>query len=286
MDAFHSFWSTPNAIRGGGVISFPDFELLTAILSALTWQKNNGSIKMITDRSGAAFFRDMGLTSLWDEIDTSLDQVEKEIDPFYFWAAGKLYALKTMDTPCVMLDTDLIIWKEVRGLSDWDVIAAHPEGLNPAIYPDPSTFGLKDGYPFPEDWDFTLEAANTAFLYLKNKDFRDYYVDSAISFFKHLNIQAMNPVTAMCFAEQRVLPMAAKEKEQKMAYLFPLQDAASQDLATHTWGYKNILRTDSEEHDRFCRSCAERILRDFPERAALLEGPLLRRYLKKGNDLI
>ena len=281
MDAFHSFWSYPNAIRNNGKIGFPDFELLTAILSALSWKKHNGSITMVTDSSGAAFFHAMMLDGLWDTITTTLDRVETEIDPYFFWAAGKLYALRSMPTPCVMLDTDLIIWKEVTGLEDWDVIAAHPEGLYPDVYPDISTFTLKGDFKFPGNWDFTLEAANTAFLYLKNREFRDQYVDHAISFFKHLDTKDMNPVTAMCFAEQRVLPMCAREEKQKLAYLFNLQDAATQDLATHTWGYKVLLRTDPAEHHRFCMTCVRKIMQDYPEAKKFLTGPVLLPYLEE-----
>lgn len=279
MQAFHSFWSLPNAIRSGGRISFPDFELLTAILSALTWQRNNGPIRMITDTPGADFFRSIGLGGLWNQIDTSLDHVDPDVDPFMFWAGGKLYALKSMPTPCVMLDTDLIIWKELPHLDNWEVVAAHPEGLNPQVYPDKSIFHLKDGYAFPDDWDFGLAAANTAFLFLKNADFRDYYVDSAITFFKNIHMDGLNPVTAMCFAEQRVLPMCAKARQQTMTYLMNLQDALNQDLATHTWGFKTVLRTDPAANHEFCMRLVRRIMTDFPERADLLkDNPQLCHY--------
>lgn len=281
MDAFHSFWSMPGFLRNQGNLDFPEFELFTAILSALKWREKNGSIRLITDTPGALFFQNIGMEGLWDEIDLSLDEIDPKINPFLFWAAGKLFALQKMKTPCVMLDTDLIIWESLDRLSEYEVVAAHPEDLNPFVYPDQSTFVLENGYSFPEDWDFTIAAANTAFLYLKNQEFRDHYVKSAMDFFLNVKTERLNPVSAMCFAEQRVLPMCAKAQKQKMAYLMDLSEARAQSLVTHTWGYKNVLRQNKEENDKFCRRCADRIWKDFPEYCYLItENPILKKYSK------
>lgn len=282
MDAFHSFWSVPNYSRNGGEIGFPDFELLTSILSALKWQQHSGKIKMITDSRGAEHFEKLGLANLWNEMDVSLDQIGSEVDPFLFWAAGKLYALKTMETPCVMLDTDLVIWKNVEAYLQQDVVTAHSEELDPGVYPDQRIFRFRTDYSFPEEWDFTLKAANTAFLYLRDGAFRDYYVDQAIRFFQHVDIEGLNPITAMCFAEQRVLPMCAAAKGQSLGYLMELHRANDQDFATHTWGFKQILRTVPEARHEFCMRCVKRILTDFPEREELLWGSEeLRKYRKE-----
>lgn len=282
MDAFHSFWSLPSALRNQGEIDFPEFELLTATLSALKWKEKNGSIRLITDTPGALFFRQLGMECVWDKIDLSLDEVDGEVNPFLFWAAGKLFALQKMELPCVMLDTDLIIWEKLDRLSEFDLVAAHFEALNPFVYPDHKNFVLEDGYTFPEEWDFSLAAANTAFLYMKNCDFRDYYVKSALDFFHHVGVKGLNPVSAMCFAEQRILPMAAKAKQQSMAYLLDLANPDNQSFITHTWGYKNILRQNEEERIAFCRKCVNRIFQDFPEyESVITENPVLKKYAVK-----
>lgn len=266
MDAFHSFWSKPNSVRAGGSILLPEFELLTTVLSALQWKKHNGSIKMVTDTPGAEFYESLGMTTLWDEIDTSLDEIGEEVDPIHFWAAGKLYALKKMQTPIVMLDTDLIIWKGLEGLWQYDIVTAHDEDLNPAVYPSPEKFHLKKGYEFPGDWDFRLKATNTAFLYLKDADFRDKYVDAAIRFFENVELEGLNPVTAMCFAEQRILPMVANAEKKSMGYLLDLgMDVNAQDFITHVWGFKGVLTEVPEANAEFCDRCRRRIHEEFPE---------------------
>lgn len=279
MDAFHSFWSKPNSCRNQGTVKFPDFELFTAILSALEWKKHNGSIRLITDSEGAAYFKSLGLINLWDSVDTSLDEIH-DVDPFLFWAAGKLYALSKMETPCVMLDTDLIIWKDMSWVKDFDLVTAHSEALNPYVYPDQSIFKLKNGYTFPAEWDFSLDAANTAFLYIKDAAFRDYYVDAATTFFKHVEMDGLNPVTAMCFAEQRILPMCAAVKGQKMGYLLDLSRADEQDFVTHTWGFKDVLRSVPEANKEFCQRCMHRIEKEFPEKINTFD------YLKFQIDML
>ena len=267
MQAFHSFWSLPNRVRSGGQVMIPDFELCTAALSALSWRKHSGPVKMITDSAGAAYFRSLGLACLWDEVDASLEGMDSSIDPFLFWAAGKLYALRSMDCPCVMLDTDLIIWEKpsILEASSYDVIAAHPEELMPGVYPPVDTLLLKDDYHFPDTWDFSLKAANTAFLFIRDKTFCDYYTGNAIEVFSHLDLSNQNPVTAMCFAEQRVLPLCCKEKGQKLGYLFDLSEANQQTVATHTWGFKNVLRQDASVREAFILRCLTRVHKDFPE---------------------
>ena len=63
------------------------------------------------------------------------------IDPEMFWAAGKLLALRQMDAPCAMIDTDLIVWSKPE--FGRDIIAAHREDLNPDVYPPLEYFRLR-----------------------------------------------------------------------------------------------------------------------------------------------
>lgn len=281
LQAFHSFWSKPNTIRNQGMIEYPDFEVLTTILSALKWKEHNGTIDMVTDSCGAEYFRKIGIDGIWDHLDTSLDEIDESVDPMYFWAAGKLFALSQRELPTVMLDTDLIIWETLERMErDADIVAAHYEELYPEVYPDPKGFHLLDGYTYPKEWDQQVFAANTAFLYMKNEKFRDYYVNSAVSFLKHVDFAGLNPVTAMCFAEQRILPMCAKAKHEKIGYLIDIHDPDAQRIATHTWGFKDVMRRSSQARDEFCLRCVNRILSDYPEKESLLTGRAdLRRYL-------
>lgn len=273
MQAFHSFWSKPGRIKNDGCVEIPDYEFLVLMLSALKWKQLNGSIKMITDAAGAEFFAANGLEHLWsDPIDTSLDDISSDIDPFLFWAAGKLYALSKMPCPCVMLDTDMIIWQNISNLFRQNVIAAHAESLSSPVYPEPDVFQMKAGYVFPNEWDFSVEPINTAFLYMPEADLRDCYVQSAFSFMNSLERADVNPAISMCFAEQRILPMCIEAKRGHVTYLLDNREMFSQRLVTHLWGHKRVLAESSVERDIFCVKCVKRILQEFPEWEPLLAG--------------
>lgn len=266
MRAVHSFWSKPHRIRNFEHIQMPDYELLTLVLSALKWKQLNGSIRMVTDTPGREFFFNMGLGSLWSEpVSAQLDDIPEELDAVPFWAAGKLYALAGSDVPCVMLDTDMIIWKQLEEPPPDTVVTAHREHLGPPVYPQPDIFALKEGYAFPIEWDFTLDPANTAFMFIPDAEFRDYYVQSAVDFMLSLRPMQLDACITMCFAEQRLLPMCAAAKGRHLQFLFREDELWKQDLATHVWGHKQVLASDADARDEFCAGCVRRILYEFPE---------------------
>ncbi len=272
MEAFHSFWSKPNKLRHGGSIVFPDYEQLTAIISALEWQKHNGSICMVTDTDGAAYFNKAGLTQFWNSIETKLDNIPKSADPFLFWALGKLEALRHMKAPCVMLDTDIIVWQSIEAIVyNYDITAAHSEPLNPNVYPEPGAMHFEHGYMLPESWDLTIDAANTAFLCIRDEEFKEHYIAEAKSFAANVRKEGLNPVKAMCFAEQRILPMCAKAMDKSLGFLMELSQAEEQTILTHTWGFKQALDRLPLARHKFCLRCVDRIARDFPEKLVQLE---------------
>lgn len=283
MRAFHSFWTAPNRARHGGEIALPDYELLTMMLSALKWRERNGEIAMVTDSAGADCFRRAGLERLWSAgIDTRLDRVDPALDPVRFWAAGKLWALRDERAPCVMLDADMIVWETLGDRLGGAVVAAHREALHPAVYPDPrAAFSLAAGYDFPSAWDFTLPAANTAFLYLPDEGFKARYTDAALAFMRALQ-NGVEPVVSMCFAEQRILPMCAKAEGMSLETLLQEGTLDDQSFVTHLWGHKRALERDMERRVAYCLRCTARILSDFPDWAdALAENDQTRRYWKE-----
>jgi len=122
MTAFHSLWTKPFFARNPPPFALADYEILSTMLSALEWRKHNGSICMITDKAGEACLRELGLAHIWNAgLDTALEDIDSEIQPLPFWAAGKIYALHHTPAPCVMIDTDFIVWKPVK-----DKLAAAP----------------------------------------------------------------------------------------------------------------------------------------------------------------
>ena len=183
IKGFHTLWTAPffqNNDRD--TYDMQDYELLTMILSALMWRKNNGPVTMYGDSRAIDFIGEKGIADIWDGGLKEI-HVPGSVPPRVFWAAGKLYALKLVDMPSVMVDMDLIVWKNVSGYIDGaDVCAIHREGLYPDVYPDKSFFNMNDSYSFDSDWDWDEPAVNTCMLYIRDNEFKNYYVDKAVDF--------------------------------------------------------------------------------------------------------
>jgi hypothetical protein len=268
LTAFHSNWTKPFLARHPGVsYTIEDYELLTTILSALEWRKHNGSIKMITDRIGAEHYRRLGIDHIWDMgIDTCLDnEVDPAISPLAFWAAGKIYALQKQTAPCVMIDTDFIVWQSLdRDLRDTPLAVIHRENITGDIYPPKSFFQMNDAYTFPVEWNWSVLPCNTAFLYIADENLKAYYTNQSITFMKNLK-SSRNITAEMVFAEQRLLAMCANARGVDIKSLLDVDNLEKQTYFTHTWGLKSILQTDPEKSKSFCCNCINRILNDFPE---------------------
>lgn len=271
LRAFHSNWTRPFFVRSPDQpYAIEPFELLTTALSALAWRRENGPIRMICDTKAQRYYDALGLTFLWDEgVHPLLDAVPEDVNPMAFWAAGKLYALSAMPSPCVMIDTDFICWKPLSPLlTGLDAAAIHREDITPDIYPDARAFTQTHGFDFAA-FDWTVQPFNTALCYLADDNFRRYYTDTAIRFIR-CSPDADDVLTYMVFAEQRLLAMCAAHKHIRAAAMSDLESlftGAQQGFFTHVWGFKQQMRAESALYEDFCRRCAMRLRRDFPDAA-------------------
>ena len=274
LKAFHSNWTRPFFLRNKDRPYFiEDYDLLTTILSALEWKKHNGNIEMVTDKTGKEYYLMLGITHIWDsEINTSLDMLDSEhISPLPFWAAGKIFALRQQLAPCVMLDTDFIVWKSIADtIHGKTLVVTHRENINTCIYPEKSFFNMAAGYHFPAEWNWLALPCNTALLYIANNEFKEYYTSESIRFMR--NLQKSVDITAeMVFAEQRLLAMCAFVKKIPIATFLNKDSLDTQDYFTHVWGLKSELQTYEFIRREFCLSCVKRIAIDFPEEISVLK---------------
>jgi hypothetical protein len=244
------------------------------MLSALEWRKHNGGIKMITDSAGAEYYRKLGIDHIWNlGMETLLETaIGNAIRPLPFWAAGKIYALRSMSAPCAMIDTDFIIWKPVKALVENAPLSViHREKISDAIYPPKTFFAMDDGYTFPETWDWSAEPCNTAFLFINDGELKSYYTEQSINFMKNLK-QSRDITAEMVFAEQRLLAMCCREKNIAINAILDGGSLENQRMFTHVWGLKNVLKESVKTNREFCVNCAARILTDFPEEKTTLEN--------------
>lgn len=273
MRAFHCNWTAPFRVRNPhAAYRVEPYELLTTVLSAVFWQKNGGSIAMLCDSTAAAYYRACGLDGLWDGgIRPVLDDMPADIDPHIFWAGGKLYALRAFGAPCVMLDTDFIVWQPIDALVDGAAVAViHREDLMPDVYPGQDAFPAAAGFDF-SGLDWTVRPANTALAYFGDAAFTELYTERALSFMRAAG-QADNALTYMVFAEQRLLAMLARQQHIRLTSLseLPALFLSGQKYFTHVWGFKQQMhKAPALLHD-FCCRCAARLQADAPDWAARL----------------
>ena len=285
LRAFHSNWTRPFFVRGADrPYAVEPFELLTTALSALAWRRENGPIRMICDSEAERYYESLGLCFLWDEgVHPLLDAVPQDVNAMAFWAAGKLYALSAMPSPCVMIDTDFVCWKPLSPLVEGlDAAAIHREDIMPDIYPSPAAFPQTHGFDFAAlDW--SVQPLNTALAYFGDDAFRRYYTDTAIRFIRS-SPGADDVLTYMVFAEQRLLAMCAAKRQARVKALSDLPalfGGAQQGYFTHIWGFKQQMRDEAALYEDFCRRCVARLRRDFPDAAArIARVPALTRYFE------
>lgn len=261
MDAFHIISTAPYFAKNTGAFGLEDFDLYCAVLSALTWRRDGSRIILCCDNPGGEYIRSAGLGSVWSGICRCVPDDLDGIDPEMFWAAGKILAMKSMKAPCVMIDTDFIVWN--KPAFGKEIIAAHREDIKPDIYPPAEYFSAK-GHILP-DFNWEVLPLNTAFFYVPEEDFKEFYTAQSIAFMRSAE-SCGERLKYMVFAEQRMAAMCAeftgtevKTLLDKDMLFFP------QDSFTHLWGAKQAMRDHPELRAEFCGRCADRIRRDFPE---------------------
>lgn len=278
MHAIHSNWTKPRTIDGGAYFA-EDFEILTTVLSALKWREKNGTISMITDSNGFEFYKLRKLCSVWDSVETELDGIPDYVDPKTFWAAGKLFSLKSVSVPTAVMDTDFIVWEMLAFDKLAELTVIHREELYSDIYPEPSFFNMARGYIFNPDLNWEIKPANTAFYVIKNEKLKDMYINEAENFIK--NCVDCDCLTGMVFAEQRLLPMCAEMlgiETHEFSNISRLCNDGEK-YFTHIWGMKRQMRNDLALRRDFCLRCVRRIKSDFAEYVPILSQiPEIRDY--------
>lgn len=269
MNAIHIASFAPARAKGKTSPRAESFDLYCTALSALMWRRLNGRITMCCDNAFAEYYDKLGFTKIWDDIKVCVADDLEGINPKMFWAGGKLLALREVDAPAAMVDTDFIVWRKLDLEGENCLVAAHRENISDGIYP-PLSFFRTRGHILP---DFSEEVLplNTAFLYVPDNDFKEFYTSQAISFMKSA-ADCDDFLKYMVFAEQRLVAMCAdfthtpvKTLLDKDSLFFP------QDDFTHLWGAKQAMRDHPELRGDFLKKCRERMISEFPEYSYIVE---------------
>ena len=269
MRAIHIISTAPFFAKNpSGTYRLDKFELYSAALSALNWRRMGGEIDLIVDTEAEKYIASLGISSLWNAVKRLIPDDLEGIDPKMFWAAGKLFALREAEAPVAMIDTDFILWK-MPELPENRIVAAHRENLTPSVYPPLDYFAFKRPFSM-QGMNEAVLPMNTAFLYLPDESFKQYYVSKSIAFMKSA-VSCDDYLCYMVFAEQRLLSICAEELKvgsqvlmDKDELFFPRDDY------THIWGAKQVMRKDAGSMNDFCQRARERIKRDYPDYAYII----------------
>jgi len=193
MKAIHVNWTAPffhrERLRGHGfrttreiasnTYDVPDYQILYTILSALRWKQLNGPIKLYTDTVGISFYKQLGVLSIYDEVNIEFLNNLQEVDPALFWTSGKIQALQNEQVPFVFLDQDFIVrdkipkqfYKGDLGIGHWEIPRGHyyftEEQWNRDI----------THMEFPDNYNINAYSPNTSLLYFGKQEIVDQYVD-------------------------------------------------------------------------------------------------------------
>lgn len=258
----HALWSKPYFYNNDKKEYFmPKYAIYTLILSALKWRENNGDMILYIDDIAYDYLKKYDIDKIYSEI--KVLRVDKDIKENIFWAAGKLHACYKEQEPVVLIDTDMIVWKNISHIKECDVVAMHTEEILKQVYPDNTYFNMKEGYEFDKDFDYRVLPVNTAILYIKDMEFKNYYLEKSFDFMLNTG-NTTDTLKYMVFAEQRLLSMCAKQREKNIKCMIEFPHAiGAQDTFTHLWGYKQILNENKEIKNRFEQRLKHRLLTDF-----------------------
>jgi hypothetical protein len=273
--AFHTLWTKP-VTASGKRFEMNDAEMLTMIVSALMWRKYNGSIKLYTDKTGYEFVRKYKLLELWDGgIDTEvLENNCYPIEPSVFWAAGKLIALEASTAPCVMLDTDLIVMKRISNFIEQSAISAlHAEALEADVYLSSDLLKKPTGFVFPDYYNWDVLSSNTAFVYISDDKFKQFYIEESKRFMFCNTGMPAEMVSQMVFAEQRMLAICADYLGLTINHLLTDPYSLSNDCIIHLWGFKKLLRKSNNLQAIFSKQLLARVTGE------LIAFPFFKRYI-------
>lgn len=316
MLGIHTVYTPVNRKVIGPIHDMMQFESVTMILSALYWKKLQGPIKLYCDRTFYEYISKLGISDLWDEIDTeTLENLDTGINHDVFWAYSKMYINSLQTEPFVSLDIDLF-QQEYYDYSTHDVICSHIESTDsnldntstynrPIYYPNYHKLSIFSDRFKDYDIQITDDAINVAILAINKPEMYKEFMKYVDSFVKGNNFDPMDISThgfervwatfhlssPITFIEQRLLHSFVTSKEytlkpiidivysgEEQKWIGNLNEVKNPGI-THLWGWKVTYRLEENTKDRIDLTdfLLKTLDQDFPEHYD--------RYIKNGSIL-
>ena len=266
MNAVHSY----RTIKSDSAFYMEDFEVMVMIMSALSWRRLNGKIKLYADEVFAKYVYDNNLDFLWDNgIDLKvLSEPITNINSKIFWAASKMDVINDMKENEVHMDIDFAAWSNLDDEfnEEFDVIVSHFEPVNDfTCYIDKELLVPPKGYVFNKNLDWNFPAINTSFIMFKNKEAKDIFCKECVRYMENNDTDIPNDVQ-MVFAEQRLTAMALKFKGKNIKVLTDVESCMNGSTNfIHLGGLKKEMKSNHNAKEHFNLACANKLIGSFPE---------------------
>ena len=170
--------------------------------SVKLWKKNHpeDTCVLYADSMTEGVIKDLSADYLWDEIRPLGDN--KFIDKNIFWASSKLQALRYIEEPVTILDTDFLAYKPLNNLLRGNITVAHDEnGIG--YYPgplDPYIRQVRHLVNRPNH-----RSVNCCFVHIPDPTFTQYYAKNSLLLMEEFTKLRVPSSNYLVFAEQLYL---------------------------------------------------------------------------------
>jgi len=191
---------------------YHEIDLLTTLLSCLSWKKYYGPIKLFCNQEFLDYITEYGLDKAYDEINVDVSDTipyKEYLDKY--WSFNKIHVAKLIsevEEKFVILDNDFYVSIPYEFNWDANFIGYHYEAYNinssDNVYLDPKVFLNEENY---KKLNWGMPPINCAFMYFNSKDLIDTWyswVTGVIEFNKDKPRNRYDSDTI--FIEQRLLP--------------------------------------------------------------------------------
>ena len=191
---------------------YHEIDLLTTLLSCLSWKKYYGPIKLFCNQEFLDYIKEYGLDKAYDEINVDVSNTipyKKYLDKY--WSFNKIHVAKLIseiEEKFVILDNDFYV--RIPYEFNWDVnfIGYHYEAYNinslENVYLDPKVFLDEENY---KKLNWGVPPINCAFMYFNSKNLIDTWYSWATGIIEFNKDKPRNGYNSdNIFIEQSLLP--------------------------------------------------------------------------------
>lgn len=224
--------------KSGNFIQYK-VEILNTVSNILFLRQMYPEFKYIfyVDETTKKYYSDLGVLSLFDEVNDTLLNRPYSIDKKTFWSYSKILALRATSAPCVVFDLDYRVFNDIRelGFFNYDVGCYSLENINGKYYYSKPEDCL-EGIDVPKDFDFDHLSVNVSSLYFKDNDFKNLYCDWVINYmyewsYVHQNDNKDYSDNIILFAEQYMLNQFIRKYNKRIAVM--IENGQEEPLPSH-----------------------------------------------------